>query len=101
RLKIQRVWCLQVTILRSQLETLRTDLDKQRLTKEQELKEQAAKFTEKLKNLEKDLEKKSTLLEFKTLEAGNAEERCRLLESQSKMKLVEPQVPHVADKFPD
>lgn len=37
---------------------------------------------------------------FQTLEVGNVEERCRLLESQTKVKLVEPQPSQTLQKFP-
>jgi hypothetical protein len=40
------------------------------------------------------------LVWFQTLEVDNALERCRLLESQSKVKLVEPQLSQTPTKFP-
>jgi len=37
---------------------------------------------------------------LQTLEVDNAWERCRLLESQNKVKLVEPQNSQIPQKFP-
>ncbi|XP_023709540.1 uncharacterized protein LOC111865601 isoform X2 [Cryptotermes secundus] len=90
----------EVSILRSQLNSKNAEVEMERLMRAQELESQAQEQRDKLKELQKELEHTKTQLEFKTLEVGSALERCRLLESQSKVKLVEPQPSQTPPKFP-
>ncbi|XP_069678675.1 uncharacterized protein [Periplaneta americana] len=90
----------EISILRTQLNNTKGEIETQRLTKTRELEVQAQDYKDKLKGVEKELEQTKTLLEFKSLEVGNAQDRCRLLESQSKVKLVEPKISVTPVKFP-
>ncbi|XP_021934432.1 uncharacterized protein LOC110836976 isoform X1 [Zootermopsis nevadensis] len=90
----------EVSILRTQLNCKNAEVETERLTKAREIESQAQENRDRMKDLQKQLEQMKTQLEFKTLEVGNAEERCRLLESQTKVKLVEPQLSQTPQKFP-
>ncbi|KAK7872363.1 hypothetical protein R5R35_006990 [Gryllus longicercus] len=80
----------EVAILRSQLKQLQLQLETQKLEHLKSLETQAHKYTKQLSDQKKELDVTNTQLQFQIMEATSMRNHCKVLESNSKIKLIEP-----------
>ncbi|XP_049815828.1 uncharacterized protein LOC126262936 isoform X1 [Schistocerca nitens] len=81
----------EVSLLRSQIKKLQMQLETQHQESAREAELQVKRFSEQIETYKKELEITKTELQFKIIEATAVQNHSKIVESSSKLKLVEPE----------